>query len=644
MLELSVLQDGSLRIPLLIIVSLTLVSLGSVAWRRWRLAQAIQDVEVHLVDLLSGRREEPDARDEGRALWRAVREQLVFPPGRQEFPGPVLMRSSPSRELRETCRALFRHSVGHGIGRNLTGIALVMTFGLLGVVLVGPVQAALTSTGTDGASQADLLSQAIGKMGAKFFISAAGLLGTLFFQAFAFSSERQLLKRLDAMRASFERHTLTLDAHEISLASARRDALGALKTEVVQTRKELSDRLSHLESVEVSLQDIGTEVQKNFGTMMKEQVGDVITRQLGSVEKAVREIAAEFQRSISMDFTAAMQAEMASIRTHLGAIQQALAGQQEHDLGRILEQLRDSVSGGFHTQSQDMARQMAGLVEVLPRLEQQFEVMTQSLGSHARQWGSENQRAVEALGEKVSELVGSFDGVRNKLEGSGSNIVSSFKDVLTEMRESSSEMVRLAAQASLNMQTSTVQQSGVLREQLEELRVRSTSDMGQFQAQSQEFSRVMGETQAGLRGLTKQMSDAAEKLAAASRGVGESHHKAGAVSVKMEEVAQRLIDTANAFQRLSQERSSVVKQEETLLNAQREAVDRVGPMLNALTKNYEDSVTRQAQILSSQWTEVMHRLDSVVDRSSGELVQGVDDLTETVQQLKESLRQQVTRR
>ncbi|AFE04995.1 hypothetical protein COCOR_03085 [Corallococcus coralloides DSM 2259] len=644
MFDLSVLQDESLRIPLLIIVSLTLVSLGSVAWRRKRLAQAVQDVEVHLEDLLAGRREEPGTRDEGRALWRAVREQLVFPPGKQEVPGPILMRSSPSRELRETCRALFRHSMGHGIGRNLTGIALVMTFGLLGVVLVGPVQAALTSTGAGGASQADLLSQAIGKMGAKFFISAAGLLGTLFFQAFAFSSERRLLMRLDAMRASFERITLTLDAHEISLAAARRDALGALKTEIVQTRRDLSDRLSHLESVEVSLQDIGTEVQKNFGTMMKEQVGDVITRQLGSVEKAVRDIAADLQRSISMGFTAALQLEMAGVRAHLDAIQQALAGQQEHDLGRILEQLRDTVSGGFHTQSQDMARQMAGLVEVLPRLEQQFEVMTQTLGSHARQWGSENQRAVEALGEKVSELVGSFDGVRDRLEGSGSNIASSFKDVLTGLRESSSEMVRLAAQASLNMQSNSVQQSGVLRNQMEELRVRSESDMGQFQAQSQEFVKVMRETQDGLRTVTKQMSDTADKLAAASRGVGESHHKAGAVSAKMDEVAQRLMDTANAFQRLSQERSNVVRQEQTLLNAQREAVDRVGPVLNALTKTYEDSVSRQAQILSSQWTEVMHRLDSVVDRSSGELVQGVDDLTETVQQLKETLRQQVARR
>ncbi|MGE6761720.1 hypothetical protein ACQKGO_27155 [Corallococcus interemptor] len=385
MLELSVLQDESLRIPLLIIVSLTLAALGSVTWRRRRLAQAIQDVEVHLEDLLAGRREEPGARDEGRALWRAVREQLVFPPGGQEVSGPILMRSSPSRELRETCRALFRHSMGHGIGRNLTGIALVMTFGLLGIVLVGPVQAALTSTGAAGASQTDLLSQAIGKMGAKFFISAAGLLGTLFFQAFAFSSERQLLKRLDAMRASFERNTLTLDAHEIALASERRDALGALKAELVQTRRELSNQLSHLESVEVSLQDIGTEVQKNFGTMMKEQVGDVITRQLGAVEKAVRDIATDLQRSISMGFTAALQQEMAGVRAHLDAIQQALVGQQEHDLGRILEQLRDTVSGGFHTQSQDMARQMAGLVEVLPRLEKQFDLMTQSLGNHARQ-------------------------------------------------------------------------------------------------------------------------------------------------------------------------------------------------------------------------------------------------------------------
>ncbi|RKG86266.1 hypothetical protein D7V88_18255 [Corallococcus terminator] len=231
--------------------------------------------------------------------------------------------------------------------------------------------------------------------------------------------------------------------------------------------------------------------------------------------------------------------------------------------------------------------------------------------------------------------------VLSQLESSVSGIVSSFKEVLDGMRESSKQMVGAAAQVTHRVQESTVQQSGALNHQVESLRHIAMEGMDGFQAQSKEFAKVMGETQEGLRSVTKQMGEAAEKLVAATRGAGETHNKASGVSTKMEEVAQRLIETATVFHKLTQERAGVIKQEETLLNAQRQALAQVTPVLSGLTRTYEESVSRQAQVLSSQWTEVMRRLDSVVDRTSGELVQGVDDLTETVQQLKEALRQQV---
>ncbi|RKH47812.1 hypothetical protein D7X12_01875 [Corallococcus sicarius] len=233
--------------------------------------------------------------------------------------------------------------------------------------------------------------------------------------------------------------------------------------------------------------------------------------------------------------------------------------------------------------------------------------------------------------------------VLSQLEGSVSGIVGSFKDVLAGMQESSQQMVRVAAKVTQGIQEGTVQQSGALNHIAEGLRNTAELGMSGFQTQSKEFAKVMGETQEGLRTLTKQMSETAEKLVSATRGAGETHNKASGVSTRMEEVAQRLIETASSFQKLSQERTGVVKQEETLLNAQRQALEQVVPVLNGLTRTYEESVSRQAQVLSSQWTEVMRRLDSVVDRTSGELVQGVDDLSETVQQLKETLRQQVRR-
>ncbi|MFY2558297.1 hypothetical protein ACN469_11755 [Corallococcus terminator] len=654
-------RDAELRYAVGSIAVLSLWAPVLVEVRRRKLRRAIELLDTHLDDVLEGRRQEPGPQEEARALWRAIREQLVFPPGGQPVPLPALIRAEPSQGLRETCRALFRHSWGHALGKSLTGIALVMTFGLLGMVLVGPVREALLGGSTAGATQAVLLSAAIGQMGAKFFVSATGLLGSFFFQSFASIQEGRLLARLDAMRPRFESATQTLEAHGIVLATARGDALDALKGELVQTRRELSDRLLHLESVNVSLQDIGTQVQASFGSMMKEQVGDVITRQLSAVEKAVREIAADLQRSITSGFALTLQQEMSTVRDSLGVIQQSLAERQEHDLARILEQLRDSVSGGFHSQSQDMARQMQELMGVLPRLEQQFEAMSQMMGTQARQWGEENQRAIDTLGTRIASVIESFDQVRDGLVKATAHVLEASansshrlgvenQQVLGQLERSVESVVARFQQVLAGMDASTQhlqQQTGdqatFLARQVEALRSAANVDMSSFQSRSEEFAKVMGTTQDGLRQLTEQLQKTASQLASATRGAGETHDKARGAAVQMEQVTRQLIETAKEFNQVTLGRREVVKVEENLLNAQRQALERVQPVLEGLTRGYEESVKVQAQTLSGQWTKVMQDLDSVVAKTSGELAQGVDDLNETVQELSKALKTQVRR-
>lgn len=660
-------RDETLRYAVGIMVVLSLLAPLLVEGRKRKLRRAIDSLDTHLEELLAGKRQEPAPHVESRAMWRAVREQLVFPPGRQPMPLPALIRMEPSQGLRETCRALFRHSWGHGLGKNLTGIALVMTFGLLGTVLVGPVKDALMGGEGAAATQAGLLSDAIGQMGAKFFVSAMGLVGSFFFQSIASLQESRLLARLDAMRPRFEAATQTLDAHDIALATARQDALGTLREELVLTRRELSNQLQHLESVNVSLQDIGSEVQSRFGTMMKEQVGDVITRQLTAVEKAVRDIAVDLKQSIASGFASTLQQEMATVRDSLTGIQQSLSERQEHDLGRILEQLRDTVSGGFHSQSQDMARQMQEMLGVLPRLEQQFEGMSRMMGAQAREWGAENQRAIDTLGSRVSSLVESFDSVREalgaaverilrasaesshrlgvenqqvlgQLERGTESIMQRFEQMLGSMDASTQRLVQSTAQSTQQFHQQTGQQAASLAQQVELLRAAATVDMSSFHERSEVFARVMGTTQDGLRQVTEQLLTTAGQLASATRGVGETHDKARGAAVQMDQVARQLLQTAKEFGQVTQERRDVVKVEAGLLDAQRQALERVKPVLKDLTSAYDASVKEQAQVLSGQWAMVVQDVRSVVEKTSGELAQGVEELNETVQELNRALK------
>ncbi|MCY0997128.1 hypothetical protein OWM54_08220 [Myxococcus sp. MISCRS1] len=665
-------RDEALRYAVGTITGFSLLALALVLFRRRKLLRAIELLDAHLEDVLEGRKQEPGPQEEARALWRAIRELLVFPPGMQPVPLPALIRAEPSQGLREACRALFRHSWGHALGKSLTGVSLVMTFGLLGMVLVGPVREALMGGGGAGASQAQLLSVAIGQMGAKFFVSAMGLVGSFLFQSVASIIESLLLARLDAMRPRFESATRTLEAHDIVLATERGDALGTLKDELVQTRRELSERLLRLENVEVTLQDIGTHVLSTFGSMMKEQVGDVITRQLSAVERAVREIAADLQRSISSGFALTLQQEMSMVRDSLGSIQQSLSSRQEHDLGRILEQLRDSVSGGFHSQSQDMARQMQQLMGVLPRLEQQFETMARMMGTQAQQWGEENQRAIHVLNERVATVVESFDRVRDglvsatagvlaaskessqqlgvenqqmlgHLERSVESVVGRFEQVLAGMDASTQRLVQSTSQSAQHIQQQAGEQADFLSRQVEALRAAANVDMSNFQSRSEEFARVMGTTQDGLRQLTEQLRNTAAQLVSATRGAGETQDKARGAAAQMEQVTRQLSETAKEFMQVAQSRREVAKVEEGLLSAQRQAFERVQPVLDGLARNYEESVQRQAQTLSGKWGKVMQDMESVVARSSGELAQGVDALNETVQALNKALTTQVRR-
>ncbi|WP_163991060.1 hypothetical protein [Pyxidicoccus caerfyrddinensis] len=629
----NVLQDTLLLVVVAVMFCLIMLALGAAALRGHTLMKAVLALESQLKALLAGTLPEPSGRVEARALWRAIREQLVFPPGSQNGPGPVLIRAPPSQELREMCRALFRHSFGQGLGRNLTGLALVMTFGLLGWTLIMPVQEALRSSSAAGsASQADLLSQAIGGMGAKFFVSAVGLFGSFCFQGASSLMERRLLARLDAMRVLFEQETRPLDAHEVLMASARGDALGKLRAELAQTRKELCVQLEKLESVNVSLQDIGGQVQTHLGSMMKEHVGDVLARQLSSVETTAKEIADNLQRAISTGFATTLQKEMSTVREHLEGIQKSLSERQEHDLGQILEQLRDSVSGGFHSQSKDMGRQMEQLTAVFPRLESQFDSLSRSLGENARQWGSENQRAVDTLAEKVTSMVGSFDQVRGGLEAA-----------TARMNDSTQALMQAAAGSAKDLQSHTVRQSENLHVHVTALQAAANAGMQDLHVRSEEFSRNMQQTQDGLLNLTKQLRETAAQLVSATNGVSATQDSAKNATSQMQQVAARFSEAASAFQQHSAGRLAVVEDERRLLNAQKEALDRVDPLLSGLARTYEESVKNQVQFLSSQWMQVMNKLTSVSEAASGELAQGVDELADVVKELKDVLKPQARR-
>ncbi|NVJ17635.1 hypothetical protein HV826_26225 [Myxococcus sp. AM010] len=233
--------------------------------------------------------------------------------------------------------------------------------------------------------------------------------------------------------------------------------------------------------------------------------------------------------------------------------------------------------------------------------------------------------------------------VLGQLERSVESVVERFQQVLAGMDASTQRLVQSASQSAEHLHQQTGSQTTLMAQQVEALRLAANVDMSSFQSRSEEFAKVMGTTQDGLRQLTEQLRNTAIQLASATRGAGETHDKAKGAAVQLEQVSRQLIETAKEFNQVTQGRREVVKVEENLLNAQRQAIDRIQPVLTGLTRSYEESVEKQTQTLSSKWSKVMHDLTGVVEKTSGELAQSVDELNETVLELSKALKTQVRR-
>ncbi|QSQ28499.1 hypothetical protein JY651_42465 [Pyxidicoccus parkwayensis] len=252
-------------------------------------------------------------------------------------------------------------------------------------------------------------------------------------------------------------------------------------------------------------------------------------------------------------------------------------------------------------------------------------------------------RVLKASTESSHRLNSENQQVLGQLSGTVSEVVGRFEEVLAGMNGSTKALMQAAASSAQNLQDHTVRQSESLGDHVKALQAAANVGMQDLNVRSEAFSRSMQQTQDGLLGLTKQLQEAAAQLVSATKGVSATQDGASKVTTQMVQVADSFNKAASAFQQQSAGRLAVVEDERRLLTAQKEALDRVDPLLSGLVRTYEESVKSQVQYLSSQWMQVMNKLTSVSETASGELAQGVDELSDVVKELKDALKQQARR-
>jgi hypothetical protein len=612
MLE-NIFSDTAALWSIVFIVTLGLIAVGA-AWKAFKqLMHSIEELEAKLPELLS-RGSAPPGGPAG-SLWNEFQKRLVLTSSAPQ--PPILLREPVEPALEDRGRTLLRSSdwgrAAYGIGENLTGIALIITFILLGSVLGGPVYEALR--GTTETAQGEQLSAAIRQMGAKFFVSATGVLLAIFFQAVSGRWEDKIAERARRLWYKHAERFETLEALRVRTAAERFEELRKVRQELRETRESWSQQFQRLESIEVSVQGIGNEVSSHFGSLMKQQVADVICDKIAVLEESARTVAEQMSIAVST-FVAK---ELANVRSSLEELQRTVASQSQSDLERLMIQLRDAVSGGFHSQSQDMARQMGQFASLLPRLEEQFALMSTSLGQNARSWGEQNQRAVQELGEKVTALVTQFDQVRSG------------------MQESVERLLQTTAQSSARLQSDTQMQIDTVAQKMAELRQAAAQDASSFEERTRAFTAAMSNAQNELAPLLKLLRQTTGEFAAVLKSTSETHEKSSTVIARFDEAARRLTEGTQSLGTMLQQRTGVLEREEKLLAAQRSAVDSLEGVMREVLTAYEDSLKNQAGMLSEQWKRLATDVRNIVERSSQELTENVEDLNTTVEDLKKSL-------
>lgn len=583
--------------------------------RERKVGRLVGELSEALRDILGGTQ---TSRPDLKPLTRIVSRHLAFPL-KGGGTDTVVLRSPVEDALSAEGLRLLRRGPGswaYQLGENLTAIALVLTFGLLAEVLIGPVFESLRMSGPE---QTAHLSQALLEMGAKFIVSATGVLGSLVFQWVSHWREQRMCDSLTRAWETAAPKTELLDSWTAKIALAHRGSFLELKhelsevrsgfrAELEQTRAALFQKLDRLESVEVSLQDIGTNVQASFSTMMKQHVADVIRDKIASVEASVRTVVEQLQAQ----FSAALQQEMGQICELLRQLHTTVADQSASDLEKVVLQLRDAVSGGFQSQSQDMAHQLSALAEVLPRLERQFAAVTDNLHESARHWGEENQRSISALAERMSSLLSAFEEARGG------------------MRASVELLMDASSQAQSRMVEATQHQAVALSEQVLDIRSSAAREHQEFESRVQAFAQAMAKSQDELLHLTQSIRAMSSELVSALRTTSQAQAESRDVLGRLVEGVKRMAENTLAFDGMVKQRSELVTREETLLGAQRAAVDGLAPVVQQTMNVYEEAIKKQTSLLAAEWQRLAGAVTGIVDRSSNGLVESLDDLQDVL--------------
>lgn len=678
-------DDMSATGAILVILVLVVASLIAVLIQRRHTQEVLAGFLSDFERLVAGWDKDADPST-GGPVWEALSRNVLFR-GRDDR---LVVKDATLTELKSLGGVLLSRGrfgwVLRLIGDNLTAIALVLTFALLGVVLVDSVVEALKASGDD---QTNHLGSAVAMMGAKFFVSAVGLVGSVVVHFVIKNAQGTIARAFDSAAPTLARHIEELSTYQARTQAQSLDSMEALRGELKEVGREWGSQLRKLESISVTVSGIGEEVTTHFANFIKESVAERICEAVVDLRNNSEQVAQTMQQQLAASFAGALQSEMSRLEQGLGGVQRAVEGQSQSDIERLLEKLSDTVTGGFKSESANMSDQLARFGEILPRLQSQIETMGTAMSTNAERYGEKNQQAIDALTARMGELLGHFDEARAGMNAAVSQLATAGTEAATKVSEATQGQVDgfaqvLAANAEKWNQQShqalgqvgervgallvtldssrsgmdevvdrlsqvtlglarTMQQEGegharAMSDQVAALQRAANDGASMVNERTAAFDRSMANAQAHLQTSTKALNDSIASISSLLKQAASTQDKTHLSLSQFGDAATKLSDAAKRIDASLAKQALVLEREEQLLVAQRDAVDKLEPALAQVFKTYESGLERQSAHLSASWTKLAEKTQKIVGTASDEFSESVQDLAKSLDDFRKAMR------
>lgn len=580
----------------------------------------------------------------GRALNRGILGVKHDGPRRQ-----LITAQDIQSQLEGSLDGAIASSRSFALGGSLTGVALIFTFFLIALVLSNDISSAIqtsatTSTapptgavplavGTGLAAATRSLDGAVRLLGAKFLLSAVGILLTILHLLYARSIRGGLLAEVSSSISKLEPHVVpsatTETEHRKEVAALLRAQLSVAENASLFQQAHagrMEDGLSRLQSIEVSVKDLGSDVATNLNQIMRASVGEELSKVMALMNDAIERIAGAV--------TDSMTKELEQVRGLLERLRASVENQSAPHLENIVTQMRDMMSGGFQSESANLSQVLQRFAEVVPALSEQLQTLVVRVSADMRAGTDRTQAMADALLDRLSNTLAALE----EQQRNGLALVDSIGRASTAGAE---ELTRNIARAG------------------------QTAVQGLIEGTSGELSRLLGNleaaSEAGLSryvNVEKSLESIGALLEEVQARLGMSANSIGELTVQMNPLlteGRRQAEASQAalaaFQRATTEMAKAmggiqataqtttghISSQQNLLEQQREYAAMIQKTWPQLFDTYLGAFRRHSEELDRSWQTIYEKLGQAISRAGGGFTESVDALAESVDKLEKAL-------